>query len=37
LVTGKEDDPDSGYGFEFSSQIGVLMQNYVSKDPVRFM
>jgi hypothetical protein len=25
LVTGKDGDPDSGYGFEFSNQIGVLM------------
>jgi len=37
LVTGKEDDPDSGYGFEFTSQIGVLMQNYVCKDPRTLM
>jgi hypothetical protein len=37
LVTGIEGDDDSGYGFEFTNQIGVLMQNYANKDPARFM
>lgn len=37
LVAGKEGDDDSGYGFEFSAQVGVLMQNYISKDTARFM
>lgn len=36
IVSGDE-DPDGGYGFEYLSQIAVSIQNYIAKDPVKFL
>ncbi len=37
LIIGDEKDPDGGYGFEYISQIGVAIQNFISKDPDTFL
>jgi len=37
LVCGDDKDPDGGYGFEFISQIGVAVQNFISKDPETYL
>ena len=37
LVCGDDKDPDGGYGFEYISQIGVALQNFISKDPETFL
>lgn len=36
IVVG-EDDPDGGYGFEYLAQVGVAVQNFISKDPDTFL
>lgn len=36
IVVG-EDDPDGGYGFEYLAQVGVAVQNFISKDPDSFL
>ena len=37
VVCGDDKDPDGGYGFEFIQQVGVAIQNYISKDPATFL
>jgi hypothetical protein len=37
LVAGDDKDPDGGYGFEQISQIGVALQNFISKDTATFL
>ena len=37
IIVGDGSDPDGGYGFEYLSQVTVAIQNFISKDPERFL
>lgn len=37
IIVGDGTDPEGGYGFEYLSQVTVAIQNYISKDPERFL
>jgi len=37
VITGRDDEEEGGYGFEFISTITNCVQNYIAKDPETFL